>query len=145
MKDLAILIPSWSGPKLLDTCLLGIKRNCETNYDIIVILNEVDEDSYVIAKKWGVKIITISENIGTMAVDMETATLFTCGFANQIPTGALLLVSDQPMISDGVKTEKSDNIVTKNFVEEHVIVGIESLMTLINNGETVKHLRFETW
>ena len=49
------------------------------------------------------------------------------------------------MISDGVKTEKSDNIVTKNFVEEHVIVGIESLMTLINNGETVKHLRFETW
>lgn len=83
--------------------------------------------------------------IRTMAVDMETATLFTCGFANQIPTGALLLVSDQPMISDGVKTEKSDNIVTKNFVEEHVIVGIESLMTLINNGETVKHLRFETW
>ena len=83
--------------------------------------------------------------IRTMAVDMETATLFTCGFANQIPTGALLLVSDQPMISDGVKTEKSDNVVTKNFVEEHVIVGIESLMTLINNGETVKHLRFETW
>lgn len=83
--------------------------------------------------------------IRTMAVDMETATLFTCGFANQIPTGALLLVSDQPMISDGVKTEKSDNIVTQNFVEEHVIVGIESLMTLINNGETVKHLRFETW
>ncbi len=83
--------------------------------------------------------------IRTMAVDMETATLFTCGFANQIPTGALLLVSDQRMISDGVKTEKSDNIVTQNFVEEHVIVGIESLMTLINNGETVKHLRFETW
>jgi GT2 family glycosyltransferase len=70
MKDLAILIPSWSGPKLLDTCLLGIKCNCETNYDIIVTLNEVDEDSYAIAKKWGVKIITISENIGTMAVDM---------------------------------------------------------------------------
>ena len=80
-----------------------------------------------------------------MAVDMETATLFTCGFANQIPTGALLLVSDQPMISDGVKTEKSDNVVTKNFVEEHVIVGIESLMTLITNGATVQPLRFETW
>ena len=78
-----------------------------------------------------------------MAVDMETATLFTCGFANQIPTGALLLVSDQPMISDGVKTEKSDSVVTKNFVEEHVMIGIESLTTLINNGQTVKHLRFE--
>jgi AMP nucleosidase len=83
--------------------------------------------------------------IRTMAVDMETATLFTCGFANQIPTGALLLVSDQPMISDGVKTEKSDNIVTRTFVDEHVMIGIESLRTLINNGETVKHLRFELW
>lgn len=81
--------------------------------------------------------------IRVMAVDMETATLFTCGFANHIPTGALLLVSDQPMISDGVKTEKSDNEVTKNFVKEHVMIGIETLTTLINNGQTIKHLRFE--
>lgn len=80
--------------------------------------------------------------VRAMAVDMETATLFTCGFANQIPTGALLLVSDQPMIPDGVKTEKSDNIVTQNFVNEHVMIGVKSLETLINNGETVKHLRF---
>ena len=82
-------------------------------------------------------------SIRVIAVDMETATLFTCGFANRIPTGALLLVSDQPMISDGVKTEKSDSLVTKNFVEEHVMIGIESLETLINNDLTVKHLRFD--
>jgi len=82
-------------------------------------------------------------SIRAMAVDMETATLFTCGFANQIPTGALLLVSDQPMISDGVKTEKSDTVVTQNFVTEHVMIGIKALTTLINNGSTVKHLRFE--
>jgi AMP nucleosidase len=81
--------------------------------------------------------------IRTMAVDMETATLFSCGFANQIPTGALLLVSDQPMISDGVKTEESDSLVTRSFVDEHVLIGIESLTTLINNGQTVKHLKFE--
>lgn len=81
--------------------------------------------------------------IRAMAVDMETATLFTCGFANHIPTGALLLVSDQPMISDGVKTEKSDSIVTKNFVNDHVMVGIKALKMLIDKGETVKHLRFE--
>lgn len=81
--------------------------------------------------------------IRSMAVDMETATLFTCGFANQIPTGAVLLVSDQPMISEGVKTQESDNIVTKNFVEEHVMIGIKSLETLINKGETIKHLRFD--
>lgn len=81
-------------------------------------------------------------SIRAMAVDMETATLFTCGFANQIPTGALLLVSDQPMISDGVKTEASDRVVTQNFVNEHVMLGIKALTTLINNGTTVKHLRF---
>lgn len=81
--------------------------------------------------------------IRAMAVDMETATLFTCGFANEIPTGALLLVSDQPMISEGVKTEASDKQVTANFVEEHVMIGIKALTTLINEGRTVKHLRFE--
>lgn len=81
-------------------------------------------------------------SIRAMAVDMETATLFTCGFANQIPTGALLLVSDQPMISDGVKTDASDRVVTQNFVNEHVMIGIKALTTLINNGTTVKHLRF---
>ena len=62
-----------------------------------------------------------------MAVDMETATLFSCGFANHIPTGALLLVSDQPMIPEGVKTDKSDNLVTQNYVKEHVEIGIASL------------------
>lgn len=80
--------------------------------------------------------------VRAMAVDMETATLFTCGFANSIPTGALLLVSDQPMISEGVKTEKSDAVVTQNFVEEHVLIGIKALTTLINKGATVKHLKF---
>src|SRR6188508_56530 len=43
-----------------------------------------------------------------MGVDMETATIFTVGFANKIPCGALLLVSDQPMIPEGVKTAASD-------------------------------------
>jgi AMP nucleosidase len=81
--------------------------------------------------------------IRVMAVDMETATLFTCGFANHISTGALLLVSDQPMISEGVKTDKSDKIVTENFAAQHVLIGIKSLTTLINNGSTVKHLRFD--
>ena len=81
--------------------------------------------------------------IRAISIDMETATLFTVGFANQIPTGALLLVSDQPMISEGIKTEKSDLEVTKNFVEEHVYMGIESLETIIEHKETIKHLRFE--
>ena len=78
----------------------------------------------------------------TMAIDMETATIFIAGFANKISTGALLLVSDQPMISQGVKTAESDKIVTASFVENHLAIGIDSLKELINNGLTVKHLRF---
>ena len=81
--------------------------------------------------------------IRALAVDMETATLFTCGFANHISTGALLLVSDQPLISTGVKTEKSDQHVTENFVEEHVKIGIKSLSSIMNHGSTIKHLRFD--
>ena len=78
-----------------------------------------------------------------MAVDMETATLFSCGFANHIPTGALLLVSDQPMTPEGIKTEESDNLVTENFVNAHVNIGIESLRMIIDGKKTVRHLKFD--
>ncbi len=77
-----------------------------------------------------------------MAIDMETASIFIAGFANKIPSGALLLVSDQPMISTGVKTARSDKQVTEKFVDLHLRIGIDSLNELINNGNTVKHLRF---
>ncbi|WP_202913736.1 AMP nucleosidase, partial [Pararcticibacter amylolyticus] len=80
------------------------------------------------------------KSLRAMAVDMETATIFTTGFANKIPTGALLLVSDQPMIPEGVKTAESDSKVTEKFVETHLRIGIDSLEQLINNGLTVKHL-----
>ena len=76
------------------------------------------------------------------AIDMETATIFTVGFYNKIPTGALLLVSDQPMVPEGVKTEESDKKITSTFVENHLKIGIDSLKQLINNGLTVRHLRF---
>jgi len=82
------------------------------------------------------------KTLRAMAVDMETATIFTTGFANKIPTGAILLVSDQPMIPEGVKTAESDSKVTEKYVETHLRVGIDSLKQLINNGLTVKHLRF---
>jgi AMP nucleosidase len=73
---------------------------------------------------------------------METATIFSVGFFNKIPTGALLLVSDQPMIPDGVKTADSDRRITDEFVESHLKIGIDSLKQLINGGLTVRHLRF---
>ena len=78
-----------------------------------------------------------------LAVDMETATLFSVGFYNSIPIGALLLVSDMPLQEDGIKTSESDKKVTVNFVEEHIKIGVKSLSSLINNSRTIKHLRFE--
>ncbi|MDV3310413.1 MAG: AMP nucleosidase [Cyclobacteriaceae bacterium] len=80
--------------------------------------------------------------IRVMAIDMETATIFSTAFANGIPAGALLLVSDQPMIPEGVKTEESDSMVTATFARLHLKIGIESLQQLINQGLTVKHLRY---
>lgn len=82
------------------------------------------------------------QKIRAYAIDMETATIFTVGFYNKIPTGALLLVSDSPMIPEGVKTEESDKKVTTDFVENHLKIGIESLRQLINNRQTIRHLRF---
>jgi AMP nucleosidase len=79
----------------------------------------------------------------SIGIDMETATIFTVGFANQISTGALLLVSDNPMVPEGVKTDKSDQKVTGDFTAKHLEIGIDSLLELINSGESVKHLRFE--
>ncbi|MEW6092372.1 MAG: AMP nucleosidase [Chloroflexota bacterium] len=80
--------------------------------------------------------------IRAMAIDMETATIFTTGFYNKIPAGALLLVSDQPMIPEGVKTAESDRKVTQEFADFHLRVGIDSLKEIINDGLTVKHLKF---
>jgi AMP nucleosidase len=75
------------------------------------------------------------------AIDMETATLFVVGFCNKVPTGALLLVSDEPMTPEGVKTEESDKRVSSEFVARHVTLGISALKMLIEKHQTVKHLR----
>jgi AMP nucleosidase len=82
------------------------------------------------------------KRIRAMAVDMETATIFMTGFFNEIPTGALLLVSDQPMVPEGIKTAESDKKVDAQFVSDHLKIGIDSLKQLINQGLTVKHLKF---
>lgn len=80
--------------------------------------------------------------IRAMAVDMETATIFSTGFFNDIPTGALLLVSDQPMTPEGVKTAESDEKVNTEYVNEHLKIGIDALRELIDNGLTLSHLKF---
>jgi AMP nucleosidase len=81
--------------------------------------------------------------VRALGIDMETATIFIVGFANQIPKGALLLVSDNPMTPEGVKTSRSDQAVNENYVQAHLDIGIDALIELKESGESVKHLRFE--
>ncbi|MEM9052343.1 MAG: AMP nucleosidase [Bacteroidota bacterium] len=78
----------------------------------------------------------------SMAIDMETATIFVAGFANKIPTGAILLVTDQPMVPEGVKTTESDKNVSRSFVDTHVKLGIGAMKEIATEGRSVKHLKF---
>lgn len=80
--------------------------------------------------------------LGAIGIDMETATLFVVGYANQIARGALLLVSDLPMIPEGVKTEESDRIVTQKFLDLHLEIGIEAMTDVGSKGEQIKHFTY---
>lgn len=82
------------------------------------------------------------KTLSTIAIDMETATLFIVGLVNEIPRGALLLVSDIPMIPEGVKTEKSDKEVTEKFADLHLEIGIEAMTEIEIKGEHIKHFTY---
>ena len=79
------------------------------------------------------------KSLRVIGVDMETATVFAVGVANQIPRGALLLVSDTPMTPEGVKTERSDRAVTNRYVDLHLDIGIDAKTEISVKGEPIKH------
>ena len=81
-------------------------------------------------------------SLRVLGIDMETATFFIVGHVNQIPRGALLLVSDTPMTPEGVKTQASDKIVTQKYAELHLLLGIESMTDIGKYGETIKHFSY---
>lgn len=92
--------------------------------------------------EWDESFKNYLRNLGTIGIDMETATLFVVGYANQIARGALLLVSDLPMFPEGVKTEESDKMVTQNFVDLHLQIGIEAMTEIGLKGEQIKHFTY---
>jgi AMP nucleosidase len=77
-----------------------------------------------------------------IGIDMETATLFIVGHYNQISRGALLLVSDQPLTVENVKTEKSDAEVTRTWADIHLQIGIEAMTEIDEKGESIKHFTY---
>lgn len=92
--------------------------------------------------EWDEKFKDYLRNLGAIGIDMETATLFVTGYSNQIARGALLLVSDLPMMPEGVKTEESDRHVTKRFVDLHLQIGIEAMTEIGEKGEQIKHFKY---
>lgn len=80
--------------------------------------------------------------ISAIGIDMETATLFIVGHANEISRGALLLVSDLPMVPEGVKTEESDREITEKYTRLHLEIGIEAMTEIGEKGEEIKHFRY---
>ncbi len=92
--------------------------------------------------EWDSKFKEYLKRLGAIGIDMETATLFIVGYANQIARGALLLVSDLPMIPEGVKTEELDKVVTNKFTDLHLQIGIEAMSEIGIKGEQIKHFTF---
>lgn len=92
--------------------------------------------------EWDAEFKDYLRKVGAIGIDMETATIFLVGYANQIARGALLLVSDLPMLQTGIKTAESDKEVTKNFVDLHLQIGIEAMMEIGDKGEQIKHFTF---
>lgn len=80
MKDLAILIPTWKGADLLNTCLHSIFKNCVTSYDVIVLINDLDGDTLSVCQKFGVKYVASNTNFGTLAVDLAVPFLERDGY-----------------------------------------------------------------
>ncbi len=89
--------------------------------------------------EWDEEFKKYLRKVRAIGIDMETATIFITGYANEIARGALLLVSDLPMIPEGIKTEESDRHVTKKFSDMHLEIGIESMTNVDRKGETIKH------
>ena len=77
-----------------------------------------------------------------IGIDMETATIFIVGHHNHISRGALLLVSDLPMTPDGVKTEETDDRVTRTWSDIHLQIGIEAMTEIGEKGEAIKHFTY---
>ncbi len=92
--------------------------------------------------EWDEEFKKYLQRVRVLGIDMETATIFITGLANEIARGALLLVSDRPMIPEGVKTAESDKKVTQEFANLHLEVGIQAMTSIDQEGEKIKHFRY---
>ncbi len=81
-------------------------------------------------------------NERVLAVEMETAALFTSCFVSKVNIGALLLISDLPLHRGGIKTKASAKSVFRKYTDRHIEIGIEAMADIADRGEKIRHY---TW
>lgn len=75
-----------------------------------------------------------------IAVDMESATIAANGFRFRVPYGTLLCVSDKPLHGE-LKLRGMANAFYRERVSQHLMVGIETMHLLRQQGVTRLHSR----
>lgn len=58
------------------------------------------------------------------ALDMECATLFAASYKRKFTLGALLLISDLPLMPNGLKTKKRSDFIYENYMKDHIDKGL---------------------
>jgi AMP nucleosidase len=75
-----------------------------------------------------------------IAIDMESATIAANGFRFRVPYGTLLCVSDKPIHGE-IKLQGMANEFYKQRVNQHLLVGLETIQILLQNGVDQLHSR----
>jgi AMP nucleosidase len=70
-----------------------------------------------------------------IAVDMEIATLFSVGYALGVPTGALMLVSDLPLRTGGIKSKDSAQDIFSTYTNDHLKMGVRICEEITHQNE----------
>ncbi|MBI4970920.1 MAG: AMP nucleosidase [Candidatus Omnitrophica bacterium] len=78
-----------------------------------------------------------------IGIEMECSSLFVAGFRHKTPIGALLLVSDLPLIKGGIKSHKSSESVYKRFADVHLGAGFRTLKAIQSLKEGINLRQFQ--
>jgi AMP nucleosidase len=126
-------LPSFKLHKFVSNKL--VERNLEYRTGVIYTTNRR-------VWEWDEAFKNYLGKLSAIGIDMETATIFIVGHANEISRGALLLVSDMPLIPEGIKTEALDKQVTAKYSNLHLQIGIEAMTEIEEKGEQIRHFRY---
>lgn len=70
------------------------------------------------------------------AIEMECATLFAASYRRKLPLGGLLLISDLPLLKDGIKTKQSSKMIFETYTTDHLEKGVRTIQLV---KEMLKH------